>query len=201
MDQAQPRIPRIFHCYRCGSEFVSRQPDGPLRCGHCKSPYWNRPRGTIRLDPAREHRRGDIAELVEHFVRKHSSPGSARLEPTPDLMAWLEAHDWPGNARELENVIRRLIALRWKAQSAVQVAVRKGRLRRPNCCSVCRRVPGPSVRGIIGHHDDYRRPLTVRWLCPRCHSHWHAKHIALPYPKPTDGQEKERHARATQGNR
>jgi DNA-binding NtrC family response regulator len=61
--------------------------------------------------PPLRHRRGDIAELVEHFVRKHSPPGSARLEPTPDLMAWLEAHDWPGNARELENVIRRLIAL------------------------------------------------------------------------------------------
>ena len=30
------------------------------------------------------------------------------------------------------------------------------------------------------HHDDYAKPLEIRWLCRRHHAQWHAKHGAAP---------------------
>lgn len=55
------------------------------------------------------------------------------------------------------------------AQVAVGNAVRDGKLEKPLCCEECEK---PSKR-IHGHHDDYSKPLEVRWLCPGCHTAWH----------------------------
>lgn len=40
---------------------------------------------------------------------------------------------------------------------------------RPSVCSAC----GAKRQSIHAHHDDYRRPLDVRWLCRWCHIEWH----------------------------
>lgn len=58
-----------------------------------------------------------------------------------------------------------------KAQSAVNDAIRDGKLTRPDNCSEC----GIEAR-IHGHHDDYTKPLDVRWLCHNCHIAWHQEH-------------------------
>lgn len=36
----------------------------------------------------------------------------------------------------------------------------------------------------VAHHDDYVRPLDVRWLCPRCHRRHHAMHGEAPGAAP-----------------
>jgi len=48
-------------------------------------------------------------------------------------------------------------------------AVRNGRLEKKYECSEC----GKKDCIIHGHHDDYTKPLDVRWLCAACHSAWH----------------------------
>lgn len=52
------------------------------------------------------------------------------------------------------------------ARSVVRNEVKRGRLSR-GCCEVC------GSAGVHGHHDDYDRPLAVRWLCPIHHREWH----------------------------
>jgi predicted Zn-ribbon and HTH transcriptional regulator len=36
--------PRVYGCKRCGWKFVTRRAGKPVRCGRCKSPYWDRER-------------------------------------------------------------------------------------------------------------------------------------------------------------
>ena len=62
----------------------------------------------------------------------------------------------------------------------VSMAISKGTLIPTNTCEVCKRVyePVAGVRQIIGHHDDYNKPLDVRWLCNGCHRFWHVSNVA-----------------------
>jgi DNA-binding NtrC family response regulator len=67
----------------------------------------------IHLAPLRE-RPEDIPSLVDAFVRKHA--GGERRLVTQAAMERLKAQPWRGNARELENVIERALALTDKAE-------------------------------------------------------------------------------------
>ena len=65
----------------------------------------------IRLPSLRE-RREDIPLLVEHFLRKHAAAiGRPVLGIHPDALAALCDYDYPGNVRELENLIERAVTL------------------------------------------------------------------------------------------
>ena len=65
----------------------------------------------IHLPPLRE-RREDITPLAEHFVAKYREQmGKPVAGVTPEALQWLEHADWPGNVRQLENVIERAVAL------------------------------------------------------------------------------------------
>jgi len=65
----------------------------------------------IELPPLRE-RREDIPVLVGGFVQKFAKQQGKAIETIPsDVMAALETHDWPGNIRELQNVIERGVIL------------------------------------------------------------------------------------------
>ncbi|TMS59451.1 sigma-54-dependent Fis family transcriptional regulator [Imbroritus primus] len=65
---------------------------------------------TIQVPPLRERGR-DIELLAEHFLRAHSRRTSSRYTMRRDFIEALMAHDWPGNIRELENLIERVVIL------------------------------------------------------------------------------------------
>ncbi|MFO7675048.1 MAG: sigma-54 dependent transcriptional regulator [bacterium] len=56
---------------------------------------------TLRVPPLREHK-DDIPELVAHFLLKRGLPAEL---VGPDVLELLAGHDFPGNVRELQNVI------------------------------------------------------------------------------------------------
>jgi len=65
----------------------------------------------IHLPPLRE-RREDIPLLVSHFIQKLSRQLGKRVTSvTADALAVLERYHWPGNIRELENVVERALVL------------------------------------------------------------------------------------------
>ncbi|HEY0710709.1 MAG TPA: sigma-54 dependent transcriptional regulator [Polyangia bacterium] len=65
----------------------------------------------LRLPPLRE-RREDLPLLVDHFLRKFSAEHGRPLSGIePDAMAAIMGHSFPGNVRELENLIERAVTL------------------------------------------------------------------------------------------
>jgi formate hydrogenlyase transcriptional activator len=65
----------------------------------------------VGLPPLRE-RRGDIPQLVRHFVQKVALRMGRRIETIPaEAMDVLVQYPWPGNIRELENIIERAVIL------------------------------------------------------------------------------------------
>jgi two-component system nitrogen regulation response regulator NtrX len=62
--------------------------------------------------PALRERREDIPELVSHFLARFAA--ERRMSPpriSEEAMAALQAHDWPGNVRQLRNIIERTLIL------------------------------------------------------------------------------------------
>ncbi len=64
----------------------------------------------IRLPPLRE-RAEDIPLLARHFLDRARATGLPAKSLTAEAMERLKRHAWPGNARELENLMRRMAAL------------------------------------------------------------------------------------------
>jgi two-component system, NtrC family, response regulator AtoC len=62
--------------------------------------------------PALRQRKDEIMGLARHLLVKHADEATDIPELSPILKQTLLAHDWPGNIRELENVMRKLIVLR-----------------------------------------------------------------------------------------
>lgn len=63
----------------------------------------------IALPPLRA-RQGDIAQLCDHFIEKYARRLNRPVTAlAPEAVPVLEAYSWPGNIRELENVIERAV--------------------------------------------------------------------------------------------
>lgn len=66
---------------------------------------------TLRVPPLRE-RRADIRPMADRFIaRAASENGKAIAAVKPDFYTALEAHDWPGNVRQLRNIVESAVLL------------------------------------------------------------------------------------------
>jgi two-component system, NtrC family, response regulator AtoC len=91
---------------------TNRNLDDEIRLGRFRTELYYRINGVcLRLPPLRD-RREDIPLLVEYFLTKHAAQ-FARPRPllSPRTVRMLLEHSWPGNIRELENMVKKIIAL------------------------------------------------------------------------------------------
>jgi len=76
-----------------------------------------------------------------------------------------------GNRQDVEylRAYRKRYPKKYKAHGMLNRQIRAGNM---SCkpCEIC----GDS--NSVGHHDDYDKPLDVRWLCQAHHKQWHSKH-------------------------
>lgn len=91
---------------------TSRNLDEEMRAGRFRSELYYRISGVcLRLPPLRE-RREDIALLVEHFLTKHAEElDRSRPSVSARTLRTMLDYSWPGNIRELENVVKKIVAL------------------------------------------------------------------------------------------
>jgi two-component system, NtrC family, response regulator AtoC len=65
----------------------------------------------LQMPPLRE-RAADIPDLVNYFLEYHNRKYNCRAKPlSSELMAVLRKYHWPGNIRELENLVKRYVIL------------------------------------------------------------------------------------------
>ncbi|HEU5460616.1 MAG TPA: sigma-54 dependent transcriptional regulator, partial [Pyrinomonadaceae bacterium] len=63
----------------------------------------------IRLPPLRE-RKDDLSKLIQHFLKHYSEKHARSVQRvSPEALAMLQAYEYPGNARELANIIERAV--------------------------------------------------------------------------------------------
>jgi two-component system response regulator AtoC len=62
--------------------------------------------------PALRERRGDVEDLVNYFLDYYNRKYNCRAKPlSAELMVILQKYHWPGNIRELENLVKRYVIL------------------------------------------------------------------------------------------
>ncbi len=91
---------------------TSQDIEEQVRTGHFRKELYYRLKGVcLRLPPLRE-RKEDIPALVDFFLDKHSALlGRPRPAVSPRTLRLMQEYYWPGNIRELENAIKKIVAV------------------------------------------------------------------------------------------
>jgi DNA-binding NtrC family response regulator len=88
---------------------TNRNIDEDIKSGDFREDFYYRLSGIrIKLPPLRE-RKEDIPYLAEFFLKKYSP--EEKMFISPEALKLLNDYNWPGNIRELENVIKRAVVL------------------------------------------------------------------------------------------
>jgi DNA-binding NtrC family response regulator len=98
--------------------------------------------------PALRERLDRLAELADDLLARDAPPGAVHAAVTDAALRRLGAHDWPGNLRELENVLRYAVVISGGAP------VEPRHLPEPLCTCACRATPAerPNAEAAARYH-------------------------------------------------
>ncbi|MFO0580629.1 MAG: helix-turn-helix domain-containing protein, partial [Polyangia bacterium] len=107
----------------------------------------------LRL-PALRERVDDIPALVQHFLARCQADGLPLKTLTPEAMVRLKAYTWPGNVREIENLVRRLAVLYTEDTIGEEVIALELEQARPPAPASDAAPVDDSLGGAIERHID-----------------------------------------------
>jgi nitrogen regulation protein NR(I) len=118
---AQAKVLRVLHEQRFervgGNETIetdvrvlaatNKDLETEVAAGRFRGDLFYRLNGFVIHLPALRERREDLPLLIDHFIRQfNKSLGRAVHSTTPDAIQCLASHDWPGNVRQLQSVLK-----------------------------------------------------------------------------------------------
>lgn len=106
----------------------------------------------------------DVSQSIPVFYRRRTCRDCRGVDKRRDALRRGDTERY--RRKRAARMANEASSAKQQARFAVQAAVKAGRmLRQP--CEVC----GAAM--THGHHDDYSKPLEVRWLCPEHHKAHH----------------------------
>jgi two-component system response regulator AtoC len=128
--------------------------------------------------PALRDRKEDIARLAEFLLHKHSAGNPPVPALSPALVDALVNYEWPGNIRELENIVRKLIILR---DPELVIRELRSRVARQRTIDRLQTVPGASdgAKTILEQVKKAKNDAeTAAILAALESTHWNRKQAA-----------------------
>ena len=110
-----------------------------------------------------KHRDANLEKVREYDRQRGSLPH--RIEARKEYQ---QTEQGKAAKKRAMDAYHKRYPMKYAAHVITRNAVRDGKLKPAESCSVCK-----STESIEGHHDDYTKPLSVRWLCRNCHNEWH----------------------------
>lgn len=137
-------------CIKCGAVKLFGEFYEGNRCNDCVKAYTKIKTAELRQNPEWLAKERDRCRKKEQAFRDAGGKGTRKKECV---------QRWKAKNR-----------LKWRAVKLAGMTQLRGKLKPKTKCEMC------GSEGLIHrHHDDYSKPLKVRWLCPKCHGFVHRK--------------------------
>jgi two-component system, response regulator FlrC len=125
--------------------------------------YWRLNVVPVTLCPLRE-RPGDITAIAAHLLIRHTPPGQPVRYIASESIDAMRAHPWPGNARELENLIQRALVLDRNPSLIIEpdAFATHGDTTATSLADHMRAAEARAIRAVLGEVDGHRRRAASR---------------------------------------